>query len=108
MMVSTKDAYKFGAPLIIKPSKEGCISLTMRGRLPEHHESMSKGGADPPQLEKHTPPKLVYRKYETWNTNMEPPKPQLPRKSNGAQSSIDKRSPPKDISSQASPLTKGP
>jgi hypothetical protein len=36
---------------------------------------MTKEGVGPPQLEKHTHPKWVYRKYETLNIDMEPPKP---------------------------------
>jgi hypothetical protein len=41
----------------------------------ELHESMIEGGVGPLQPDKHTPPKQVYRKYKTWNTNTEPPKP---------------------------------
>jgi hypothetical protein len=32
-------------------------------------------GMGPLQPEKHIPPKRIYRKYETWSINMEPPKP---------------------------------
>jgi hypothetical protein len=44
---------------------------------------MIKIGVGPLQLEKHTPPKWVYQKYGTT-------KAQLPKKVNGAQSSIEK------------------
>jgi hypothetical protein len=30
---------------------------------------------DPPQPEKHIPPKWVYQKYETYSINTEPPEP---------------------------------
>jgi len=36
---------------------------------------MTKGGVGPLQPKKHTPPKWVYQKYETWSTGVEPPKP---------------------------------
>jgi hypothetical protein len=36
---------------------------------------MIEGGVSPLQPKKHKPPKQVYPKYETWNTNTEPPKP---------------------------------
>jgi hypothetical protein len=36
---------------------------------------MIKGGVDPRQPEKHTFPKQAYGKYETSNTDIEPPKP---------------------------------
>jgi hypothetical protein len=36
---------------------------------------MIKASMGPPKLEKHTFPKQAYRKYETWNTNTKPPKP---------------------------------
>jgi hypothetical protein len=45
---------------------------------------------------KNTLPKQVYRKYKTLSTNMEPPKPNSLKKTDGAQSSIDKKHvPPK-------------
>jgi hypothetical protein len=63
---------------------------------------MTIEGMGPFQLEKHTPPKWVYQKYKTWNTYIEPPKPQSPIKTHRAQSSIDKKPiPPKEIDSQA-------
>jgi hypothetical protein len=37
-------------------------------------QGMIKRGVGPPQLGKHTPPKWVYQIYETYSTNMEPPK----------------------------------
>jgi hypothetical protein len=36
---------------------------------------MIEVGVGPFQLKKHIPPKQAYRKYETWNANMKPPKP---------------------------------
>jgi hypothetical protein len=36
---------------------------------------MIEGGVSPLQLEKHILLKRVYQKYETWNIDMEPPKP---------------------------------
>jgi hypothetical protein len=36
---------------------------------------MIKVGVGPLQPKKHTPPKQVYRKYETWSIDMEPLKP---------------------------------
>jgi len=40
----------------------------------ELHKNMTKGGVGFIQLKKNIPPKRVYQKYETLNTNMEPPK----------------------------------
>jgi hypothetical protein len=36
---------------------------------------MTKAGGGSFQPKKHTPPKYVYQKYETWNINIEPLKP---------------------------------
>jgi hypothetical protein len=36
---------------------------------------MIERGVGPFQPDKHTPPKWLYQKYETWNANMEPLKP---------------------------------
>jgi hypothetical protein len=36
---------------------------------------MTERGMGPLQLEKHTPPKLVYQKHKTWSLDTEPPKP---------------------------------
>jgi hypothetical protein len=36
-----------------------------------------------PQSEKHIPPKWVYQNYETYNKNMEPPKPKSLEKQMG-------------------------
>jgi hypothetical protein len=41
---------------------------------------MIETSVGPFQLEKHTPSKWVYQKYETYNTNMEPHNP-IPYKS---------------------------
>jgi hypothetical protein len=51
---------------------------------------MIEASMSPLRLEKHIPPKRAYRKYKIWSTNMKPPKTQLPRKTDGAQSSIEK------------------
>ncbi len=37
--------------------------------------NMTKVGVNPLQLKKHTPPKQVYKKYKTYNTNTDPPEP---------------------------------
>jgi hypothetical protein len=73
--MSIKNACRLGALVTTKLSKEGCITLVMEGRLSwvtwkhecyhELHENVSKRGMGPPQLEKHTPPKLIYQKYKT-------------------------------------------
>jgi hypothetical protein len=63
--MSIKDAYKLGASIIIRLSQKGCISLVQKeGRL-TLHISMTEVSVNPPQLEKRTPPKRVYRKYKT-------------------------------------------
>jgi hypothetical protein len=73
--MSIKNAYRLGALITIKLSKERCVTLVTEGRLSwgawkhegyhELHENMTKRGMSPPQLEKHTPPKLIYQKYKT-------------------------------------------
>jgi hypothetical protein len=44
---------------------------------------MIEGDAGPFQPKKHTPPKQVYWKHETWNINIEPPKPNSLKKQMG-------------------------
>jgi hypothetical protein len=39
------------------------------------HEGMTKGGEDLLKSKRHTPPKWVYKKYETLSIDMEPLKP---------------------------------
>ncbi len=55
------------------------------------HVNMIEAGVGPPQLEKHTLPKWVYRKYENLEHKYKATKAQLPRKANGAQFSIERR-----------------
>jgi hypothetical protein len=52
---------------------------------------MTKGSVGLRQPKKHNILKQVYQKYKTWNTNMEPPKPNSLEMLNVAQSSIDKK-----------------
>ncbi len=73
--MSIKNACKLEALVTTKLSKERCIILIVEGRLfqatwkhegyPKLHENMTKTGMGPFQLEKHTPPKLIYQKYKT-------------------------------------------
>jgi hypothetical protein len=58
------NSQKKGASLYLQ--EEGYFKL---------HKGMTKRGVGPLQLEKHTPPKLVYQKHKTWSLNTKPPKP---------------------------------
>jgi len=77
------DAYRFGALVIAKILKKGCIFLVIRRRLSWiawKHDWKRCGSF---QLEKHTLSKWVYWKYEIWNIDMEPIKPNSLRKQMG-------------------------
>jgi len=67
---SIKNACRLGAPITIRLSKKGCISLTSRGRsfhvaCKHDWSKCAPPPSSPLQFEKHIPPKWVYWKYET-------------------------------------------
>jgi len=60
---------------LLYSKKKGASPLLQEEGYLTLHVNMIETSVGPPQSKKHTHPKWVYKKYETYNTNMESPKP---------------------------------
>jgi hypothetical protein len=104
-----KETCRFGVLVIVRLSKEGCISLAIGGRpsCVAHRHDWSRCG--PLSIWKTYYSKIGLLKIQNLKHKYETTKAWLPRKIDGAYSSIERRPiPPKDIGNRTRCLAKGP
>ncbi len=107
--ISIKDVCRLGALVIARFLKERCISLIAGGRQFCTTCKQNWSRCEPPSTWKTYSSKMGLSKIQNLEHKYRATKSQLPKKTDGAQSSIEKRPiPPKDISSRAWCLVKGP